>query len=78
MDFPEAMLTGELLAALERDPEEVLSEVRRGDLSLEDARWSFGVVLRGEPGDPDLAVDEAETRELRTQIRVAGAPPGGA
>ncbi|MDD9933632.1 MAG: hypothetical protein OXT09_08520 [Myxococcales bacterium] len=66
----------ELLAGLKRDPADVLRDVQGGALTAEEAKWHCGVVLTGEPGE--LRVDAGATEELRAQIRVAGAAPGGA
>jgi N-methylhydantoinase B len=56
---------------LERAPERVLRDVRNELVSVEAARKEYGVVI-----DPTCwAVDEAETRQSRAQMRAAR-PPG--
>ena len=56
---------------LERAPERVLRDVRNELVSVEAARKEYGVVI-----DPRCwAVDEAETRQSRAQMRAAR-PPG--
>jgi len=78
MRFPESILTDDLVRALERDPSEVRDAVCSGRISLEQAAWTFGVVFHGQPEDPDFRVDRDATLQRRNEIRIAGAPPGGA
>lgn len=78
MRFPESILTDDLEASLACDPQAVLERVQRGELTLEQAAWTFGVCFQGEPTDPGFAVDAAATELRRQEIRMAAAPPGGA
>ena len=50
-----------------RDPERVLTDVRDGYVSVENARVVYGVAINGDPElDPEgLLVDEVETATLR-------------
>jgi len=50
---------------LERDPERVKADVENGYVSVEGARESYGVVLT-----TDRQVNEEETKELRTKLRL--------
>ena len=54
-------------AALARDPQRVLEDVRDGYVSLSGAARDYGVVITGDPAhDPEgLRLDEAATRKLR-------------
>lgn len=57
----------------ERDPGEVLNDVREHKVSIKAAREQYGVAIRGAPGEEALAlIDEEETRRLR-QAALAGA-----
>jgi N-methylhydantoinase B len=57
---------------LSRDPERVLEDVRDDYVSVEAAGRDYGVVIVGD--GPDLHVDEAATRELRTALRARALP----
>jgi N-methylhydantoinase B len=50
---------------IERDPERVLNDVRNGYVSLGKARETYRVAV--ESVDDDFALNESETRVLRTQ-----------
>ncbi|PSQ17737.1 5-oxoprolinase [Halobacteriales archaeon QS_8_69_26] len=52
---------------LERDPERVLADVRKGYVTPEEARDAYGVVIDREDGDP--RIDRAATEELREERR---------
>jgi N-methylhydantoinase B len=51
---------------LERDPKVVRWDVVNGKISLESARGNYGVVL-----NPDLSLNEEETKALRKQMGTA-------
>ena len=51
---------------LERDPGQVVVDVVQGKVSRSAARDDYGVVFRGDDGDP--AVDDAATGELRARL----------
>lgn len=56
---------------LERDPEQVLDDVREGFVSMAAARAAYGVVLRREDGE--LRLDPNATRRLRSRrLRARG------
>ncbi len=78
MRFPESILDDEAVADLQKEPGAVLKQVVAGRLSLELARWRFGVVFRGELGGQVFEVDDEATKRQRAEILMAGAPPGGA
>ncbi len=78
MSIPESILTDELAAGLECDPEEVRAAVACGALSLEEARIRHAVLFTGEPGAPGSVVDMEATQTLRDAIAIAAAPHGGA
>jgi N-methylhydantoinase B len=50
---------------LERDPQRVLNDVRNGYVSLAQARDVYGVAIATQ--DVDFVLNEAQTRELRTE-----------
>ena len=54
---------------LERDPARVLEDVLERYVTLKHAQDVYGVVFYGHAEDGTLAVDEAETRRLRTQLQ---------
>lgn len=60
---------GGFFSALERDPEAVLQDVRDGLVSIDGARWDYGVVI-----DPDARLlDRVATEELRRCLASSGA-----
>jgi N-methylhydantoinase B len=58
---------------LEREPENVLEDVRNEKVSVRKASEEYGVVLT----DDGTAVDEAATQERRQTLRESGASDGG-
>ena len=51
---------------LERDPAQVLNDVRNGYVSLEKARQAYGVVIEAQGSD--LSIDEKQTEKLRSHL----------
>jgi len=54
---------------LERDPQAVLDDVIDEYVSVEGARRDYGVVLTGSLDELTLAVDDAATTSLRSELR---------
>ncbi len=57
---------------LDRDPQAVLDDVLDEYVSIEGARRDYGVVLTGSLEDLTVALDEAATEQLRSEMRAAG------
>ena len=55
----------------DRDPDRVLHDLREGWISADRARGVYGVVTTGEAASDTLAIDEAATRALRSDMRAA-------
>jgi N-methylhydantoinase B len=77
----EEILPGELIGSynsggggygnpLERDPEMVRDDVKRGFVSEESAREEYGVILHTQNGK--YIIDEEETKRLRNRLRTEG------
>ena len=56
---------------LEREPERVLKDVRRGWETMATARKVYGVILTGGAEDETLAIDEAATATQRATLGAA-------
>ena len=56
---------------LEREPERVLKDVRRGWETFDSAREVYGVVIAGRADDDTLAIDEPATATQRTALSAA-------
>ena len=56
---------------LERDPAQVLHDLREGWISTERAGSVYGLATTGSLAEGTLAVDEAATRSLRASMRQA-------
>jgi N-methylhydantoinase B len=54
---------------LDRDPQAVLDDVLDEYVSVEGAARDYGVVLTGSLDDLTLAIDDAATERLRSELR---------